>query len=93
MLQNEKRNVLGLTLKEKGAQNFWSSSSESVKPIISYMLLRYHFAFLDRICDVTSVDSRDKMFRYSSEARLRVVSCYNCDLALEFNDFTHFSVW
>ena len=57
------------------------------------MLLRYHFAFLDRICHVTWVDSRDKMSRYSPEARLHVVSCYNCDLALEFNDFMHFSVW
>ena len=96
MLQNEKRNVLGLTLKaniQKGAQNLWSSSSESVKAVISYMLLRYHFAFLDRICHVTSVDSRDEMSRYSPEARLHVVSCYNCDLALEFNDFMHFSVW
>lgn len=92
MLQNEKRNVLGLTLKAKRSTKFLKFFLESVKAIISYMLLRYHFAFLDRICHVTSVDSRDKMSRYSPEARLHVVSCYNCDLALEFNDCMHFSV-
>ena len=77
MLQNEKRNVLGLSLKasiQKGVQSFWSSS-ESAKAIISHILMCYHFAFLDRICHVTSLDLRDKMSRNSSEARLHAVSC------------------